>query len=113
VPGLIIRQTKTTVELRAGEALSVGGLFQREYANSMRQVPGIGSVPVLGALLRSSRWKQADTELIVIVTPRYTTPEDKAQAAATNAPPGKEPSHKALIFKGKSLDRPLSSEEGR
>lgn len=112
VPGLIIRQTKTTVELRAGEALSIGGLFQREYSNALRQVPGIGSVPILGALVRSTRWKQADTELIVIVTPRYTTPEDKAKAAATQAPPGKEPSRLNLILNGKSLDQPLTSEEG-
>ncbi|MBL8553639.1 MAG: type II and III secretion system protein family protein [Phenylobacterium sp.] len=113
VPGLIIRQTKTTVELRDNEALSIGGLFQREYANSMRQVPGIGNVPVLGALLRSSRWKQADTELIVIVTPRYTTAADKAKAAAMQAPPGKEPRAADLIFGGKALDRPLTPEEGR
>lgn len=113
VPGLIIRQTKTTVELRANEALSIGGLFQREYANSMRQVPGIGSVPVLGALLRSTRWKQADTELIVIVTPRFSTSEDKARAAEMQAPPGKEPATANLIFGGKVLDRPLTAEGGR
>jgi pilus assembly protein CpaC len=113
VPGLTIRQTKTTVELRDNEALSIGGLFQRDYANSMRQVPGIGDVPILGALVRSSRWKQADTELIVIVTPRYTTAADKATAAATHAPPGKEPKNVDLIFGGKALDRPLTPEEGR
>jgi pilus assembly protein CpaC len=113
VPGLIIRQTKTTVELRGGESLSVGGLFQRDYSNAMRQVPGADRVPVLGALFRSSRWKQAETELIVIVTPRFTTPDDKLKAAATVAPPGKEPSAAALIFNGKSLDRPLTREEGR
>jgi pilus assembly protein CpaC len=113
VPGLIIRQTKTTVELRAGEALSIGGLFQRDYSNALRQMPGIGSVPILGALVRSTRWKQADTELIVIVTPRFTTSADKAKAAATQSPPGKEPTAKALILNGRSLDRPLSPEEGR
>jgi pilus assembly protein CpaC len=113
VPGLIIRQTKTTVELRAGEALAVGGLFQRDYSNAIRQLPGIGSVPILGALVRSSRWKQSDTELIVIVTPRYTNAEDKAKAAATHAPPGKEPKATSLIFNGKALDRPLTPEEGR
>lgn len=113
VPGLIIRQTKTTVELRAGEALSIGGLFQRDYSNALRQMPGIGSVPILGALVRSTRWKQADTELIVIVTPRFTNSADKAKAAETHSPPGKEPRPAALIFNGKSLDRPLSPEEGR
>lgn len=113
VPGLIIRQTKTTVELRSQESLSVGGLFQRDYSNALRQIPGAGNVPILGALFRSSRWKQAETELIVIVTPRFTTPDDKATAAATVSPPGKEPSAADLILNGKSLDRPLTREEGR
>ncbi|MBL8773854.1 MAG: type II and III secretion system protein family protein [Phenylobacterium sp.] len=113
VPGLIIRQTKTTVELKGGESLQIGGLFQRDYANSLRQIPGIGSVPILGALARSSRWKQADTELIVIVTPRFSTAEDKARAAATTSPPGKAPRALDLQLNGKALDRPLSGEEGR
>lgn len=113
VPGLIIRQTKTTVELKPGESLAVGGLFQRDYTNAMRQVPGIGDVPILGTLFRSSRWKQAETELFVIVTPRFTNASDKARAAEMHAPPGKEPRPADLIFNGKSLDRPLTPEEGR
>lgn len=113
VPGLIIRQTKTTVELRSNESLSVGGLFQRDYSNALRQIPGAGNVPILGALFRSSRWKQAETELVVIVTPRFSTAEDKAYAAATHSPPGKEPKAAKLILNGQSLDKPLSNEEGR
>ena len=113
VPGLIIRQTKTTVELRGGESLSVGGLFQRDYVNSLRQLPGAGKLPIFGALFRSSRWRQAETELVVIVTPRFTTSADKAQAATMHAPPGREPSAANLILNGKSLDKPLTREEGR
>jgi pilus assembly protein CpaC len=110
VPGLIVRKTHTTVELKDGQALAIGGLFQREYTNAMRQVPGFGEVPVLGALFRSSRWKKAETELIVIVTPRFATKGDLDQAAATHWPPGREPAARELIFEGKALDKPITED---
>lgn len=113
VPGLVIRQTRTMVQLRAGESLSIGGLFQREYVNAMRQVPGLGQVPVLGTLFRSARFRRAETELFVIVTPRLVGPADMAAAADLKAPPGQEPTDAALFLTGKSLDRPLSGQEGR
>jgi len=47
VPGLIIRQTKTTVELRSNESLSVGGLFQP------------CSAPAAGSRLRRSWWSSS------------------------------------------------------
>lgn len=110
VPGIIIRETKTTVELKNGESLAIGGLFQREYTNALRQVPGVSEVPVLGALFRSARWKKAETELVVIVTPRFTNAADMAKAAESQSPPGREPAARDLFFKGKALDQPISQE---
>lgn len=112
VPALIARETKTTVELRPGESLTIGGLFQREYSNTVNQVPGLGNVPVLGALFRSNRWKQAETELLVIVTPRYVEPADMQKAAATKTMPGEEPKRVDTLLNGKVLDRALSGPEG-
>lgn len=113
VPGLISRETETTVELKPGESLAIGGLFQRDYTNAMRQVPGIGQVPVIGTLFRSARWKKAETELVVIVTPRFASPADLAKAAETHAAPGDEPSAGRLMLEGKALDKPISGQEGR
>ncbi|MGA0606501.1 type II and III secretion system protein family protein [Phenylobacterium sp. VNQ135] len=113
VPGLIIRETKTTVELKGGESLAIGGLLQSEYTNALRQIPGVGNVPVLGALFRSTRWKKAETELVVIVTPRFATREDLKVAAATQAPPGAEPSAGRLLFNGEITGKPSADEGGR
>lgn len=110
VPGLIVRRTQTVVELKEGQSLAIGGLFQREYTNALRQVPGAADVPVLGALFRSARWKRAETELVVIVTPRFASPADHALAAATHVPPGREPADAALFFRGKALDKAISHE---
>jgi pilus assembly protein CpaC len=76
VPGLITRKTNTTVELRDGASLAIGGLFQRDYQNTVSQVPGLGEIPVLSALFRSARWQNNESELVIIVTPRLATQAD-------------------------------------
>jgi len=110
IPGLITRTTHTTVELRNGASLAIGGLYQRDYQNEMRQVPGLGEVPVLSALFRSARWRRAETELVIIVTPRLATPADFAKAEATKTAPGVEPNDADLLLRGKALDAKIQSE---
>jgi pilus assembly protein CpaC len=107
VPGLITRNTHTVVELRNGSSLAIGGLYQRDYQNDMRQVPGLGEIPVLSALFRSARWRRAETELVIIVTPRLAEAADFAQAKTVKSLPGDEPRDEDLLLLGKSLDRPI------
>ena len=74
IPGLTVRRAETTVELGSGETFVIAGLLQRTSENLMSKVPGLGDVPILGALLRSSRYKRAETELAIIVTPYLVKP---------------------------------------
>ena len=113
IPGLIVRKTKTVVQLKDGQPLSIGGLFQRDYSNALRQIPGIGNVPILGALARSTRWRKAETELVIIVVPRLTNEADSEAVRNVNVAPGVEPDTLDFIFKGKALDKPLTGTEGR
>jgi len=76
VPALTIRRAATAVELRDGQSFAIAGLFQRDYSNTINQVPWAGDIPVLGALFRSADWKRDETELIIIVTPHLTAPVD-------------------------------------
>ena len=108
IPGLITRNTKTVVELRNGAALAIGGLYQNEYQNDMSQVPGLGEIPVLSSLFRSARWRRAETELIIIVTPRLVQQSDYDTAQAKVTPPGADPSPTDLLLRGKALDRPVA-----
>jgi pilus assembly protein CpaC len=104
IPALITRNASTTVEMKSGTSFAIAGLFQRDYANTVRQYPGLGSIPVLGALFRSTRWQRNETELVIIVTPRLATPSDfttQPQIA------GREPSALDLILNGEALDKPL------
>ena len=112
VPGLITRKADTTVELKNGDSLAMGGLFQRSYDNTVRQFPVLGDIPVLGTLFRSARWRRAETELVIIVTPRLATPEDFTRAAQLTSLSGTEPRTGDLILKGHALDKPLADDFG-
>jgi len=108
VPALITRRANTTVELKNGDSLAIGGLFQHSYSNGVSQVPGLGDIPILSALFRSTRWQHNETELMIVVTPRVATPADftAAQQATLS---GSQPTPKQLLLDGKALDKPIDS----
>jgi len=66
IPALSKRETSTTIELRDGQSFAISGLLQSEGLRNIAQVPWIGSVPILGALFRSSSYQQKETDLVVI-----------------------------------------------
>jgi pilus assembly protein CpaC len=74
VPGLTTRRATTTVELRDGQSFAIAGLIQSDFQDTVRQFPVLGDVPVLGALLRSSDFQNAQSELVIIVTPHLVQP---------------------------------------
>ena len=68
-PALLSRKTDTEFNLRDGETIVLSGLLQRETSTDVDKVPLIGDIPVLGALFRSKRFQNKETELVVFVTP--------------------------------------------
>jgi len=74
VPGLTIRRADTTVELRNSQSFAIAGLLQNTETDRKAQVPWLGDIPVLGTLFKSSRFKNNETELVIIVTPRLVQP---------------------------------------
>lgn len=74
VPALTTRRTETTVELGSGQSFMIGGLLSNNNANTIQKAPGLGDVPVLGALFRSNGYRRAQTELMIIVTPYLVKP---------------------------------------
>lgn len=69
-PSLIERVAKTAVELRSGEALMIAGLTDASLERDKTQTPGLGDVPLLGALFRQSKFSNKEAELVIIVMPR-------------------------------------------
>ena len=83
IPSLVTREARTTIELRDGQSFAIAGLLQAENRRDVSQLPWIGSVPVLGALFRSSSFQQRETDLIVIETPHLVAPAVPGQRLAT------------------------------
>ena len=74
IPGLQTRRAKTTVELRDGESFAMAGLIRRDFQDTVRQFPILGSIPIIGTLFRSTSFQKDDTELLIVVTPRLVRP---------------------------------------
>ena len=74
VPGLQTRRANTTLELRDGESFALAGLIRKDFSTTVRQVPLLGSIPIIGALFRSSGFQKGETELVIVVTPRIVQP---------------------------------------
>ncbi|HEY3245648.1 MAG TPA: type II and III secretion system protein family protein [Phycisphaerae bacterium] len=79
VPGLTQRTAETTVELGNGQTIAIAGLLSEEVRGLSSRVPGLGDVPVLGALFRSIRYQRSQSELVILVTPEIIAPMDPNQ----------------------------------
>lgn len=74
VPGLKVRRVRTTVELLDGQSFAIAGLIQDDFESTINAIPGLGSIPILGALFRSNKFKRRETELVLIITVRLVRP---------------------------------------
>jgi pilus assembly protein CpaC len=74
VPNLSTRRLETTVEMYDGQTLALAGLLQDNLREAVDKVPGLGDIPILGALFRSSTYRQQKTDLLIAITPRIVRP---------------------------------------
>lgn len=74
VPGLRVRRTDTSISLGNGESFVISGMISRNAMNNIDKIPGLGSLPVIGAFFQSKRFDRDDKELLMVVTPRLVRP---------------------------------------
>lgn len=74
VPALTVRRADTTVELGSGQSFVIAGLLQDQTTVTGNAVPGLGDIPVLGALFRSDSFQHNQSELVIVVTPYIVRP---------------------------------------
>ncbi len=63
------RGAQSTVELADGQTIGIAGLIDEDLREVVTKFPGLGSIPVLGALFRSQDFEKRETELLILVTP--------------------------------------------
>lgn len=79
-PGLLSNKTRTEFDLRSGETIVLSGMLQRFSSDSVDKVPLLGDIPIIGALFRSKRYQNRETELVFFVTPTVVDPGSAAMA---------------------------------
>jgi pilus assembly protein CpaC len=73
VPALTSRRAETTIELPGGSTIAIAGLLSERVRGITQKMPGLGDVPVLGALFSSVSYQKDQTELVILVTPEIAT----------------------------------------
>ena len=74
IPALATRRAETTVELGSGQSFAIGGLISNSTRSNVEKLPGLGDLPILGALFRSTTFRRSESELVIIVTPYLVAP---------------------------------------
>jgi pilus assembly protein CpaC len=74
LPSIATRRVDTTVQLADGQSFVVAGLIKNTVNEALERTPGLGEVPVVGALFRSTEFQNDQTELMFVVTPRLVRP---------------------------------------
>lgn len=74
LPLINTRRASTTLQVYDGQSFAIGGLIKNNITGSLKALPGVGELPVVGALMRSTNFQQDRTELLFVVTPRLVKP---------------------------------------
>jgi pilus assembly protein CpaC len=75
IPALLSRRASTVVEVQEGQTFAIAGLMDNSLAESVRKVPLLGDIPILGHLFKSTSFQRNQTELLILVTPYLVTPD--------------------------------------
>jgi pilus assembly protein CpaC len=92
----------------------IGGLLSNAHNNSTDKAPGLGDLPILGALFRSNSFRRSETELVIVVTPYLVKPVSAGEIALpTDGYKAATDAERLLLgqsFSGKSgVTRPIPS----
>lgn len=90
-PVFTTRRASTTVQLKDGEHLVIGGLMRNNVTANIKAIPVLGQLPILGALFRSTEYTSDKTELVIVVSPSLVkaTPQTPELPTDQYVPPSR------------------------
>ena len=106
VPALTTRRAETTVELGSGQSFMIAGLLRNANTNNIDKAPFLGDLPILGALFRSTNYRRAETELVIIVTPYLVRPVSGQLALPTDG--YRAPTTGEMVVGGQTYRQPAA-----
>ena len=79
IPSLKSRKAESSLQLGDGQTFALAGLIDNKISKQVSKIPLLGDIPILGALFRSTRYQEEETELVVMVTPTIIRPYEKGK----------------------------------
>ncbi|MGN6739168.1 type II and III secretion system protein family protein [Dyella sp.] len=86
-PGFLTRRAETQMNVHVGDTIVISGLVDSNASKTFDKVPGLGDIPVLGALFRSRNFQRNRTDLVMFITPTIveaSSPENRALIDKSN-----------------------------
>lgn len=74
-PGFITRRTSAQLNVHEGDTIVISGLVDSTASKTFDKLPGLGDIPILGALFRSRNFQRNRTDLVIFVTPIIVNPD--------------------------------------
>lgn len=90
-PGFNELQTRVSVMMESGQTFAVGGLIETQVQATGQKIPYIGELPIISWPFSNNSYQEIETELLIMLTPRFAAPMDCAQVPGRV--PGKETRH--------------------
>ena len=96
------RSTKSLVRIKDGDTVVLSGLVKNKLQEEKSQIPGVGDLPIVGALFRHKNIQpNSERELLVFITPHIV--KDKQQELASKVAPAMEPLPKLPVREQESV----------
>ncbi len=111
VPALRTRTASTVIELASGSTIAIAGLLSEQARAQSDKIPGLGDVPVLGALFSSVDYQRNLSELVIMVTPELVDSMHPDQVPAVPGQHMSDPNDWELFGLGMIEGEPLSESE--
>lgn len=68
-PQISERSAETTIRVKSGETILLGGLLKNEEIKSIKQIPFLSKIPILGEIFKSRSIDKQDSEIVIAITP--------------------------------------------
>lgn len=77
IPALTVRRETSTLQMKDGQTLVIGGLYSSNLARAIKEIPLLSKIPILGEFFKTTTTKKSESELLVLLETEIVKPTTK------------------------------------